>query len=89
MNKSKLQVQTSPCHISSYDGASWLYLHPLTPDASEEADEEVVGGVGMTMVRMTGLLDIRVSMVVSDVCGVCDEGEAKGDEVWVGVISKS
>ena len=56
---------------------------------SEEADEEVGGGVGMAMVGLTGLLDIRVSMVVSDGYGVRDEGEAKGDEVWVGVISKS
>ena len=43
----------------------------------------------MTMVGLIGLLGIRVSVVVSDGCEVRDEGEAKGDEVLIGVISKS
>lgn len=56
------------------------------PDALEEADEKLGGGVWMTMV---GLIGIRVSLVVSDRCEVHDEGDAKGDEVLISVISKS
>ena len=52
----------------------------------KKATKKVGGDVCMTMV---GLQDIRVSVVVSDGCEVRYEGEAKGDEVLVSVISKS